>query len=85
MSLVGFDDIPFANLYNTKLTTVKQDINALCENAFGIMMERINRDAENRENKKVIVPTQLKIGETCRKLMGSYPTSIRGPRVRQNI
>lgn len=85
ISLVGFDDIPFANLYNTKLTTVKQDINSLCESAFSIMLERINSDAEvdDQEKKKVVIPTQLKIGETCRKLIGTLQKSVHGQGIEQ--
>ncbi len=84
ISLIGFDNIPFANLYNSKLTTVKQDINALCEQAFNIMMERLERDSENQEHKRVVVPTQLKIGETCRKLVGSYQDGHLSFHSRQN-
>ncbi|MCF7943544.1 MAG: LacI family transcriptional regulator [Spirochaetia bacterium] len=84
ISLIGFDNIPFANLYNSKLTTIKQDINALCEHAFGIMMEKLGRDSDTSEHKRIIVPTQLKIGETCRKLMGSYQDSHLSPNRRQD-
>ena len=70
ISLIGFDDIPFYSIYNTKLTTVKQDIQALCEKSFEIMMEKIDNDAEASDIRRVIIPTRLKIGETCRKLVG---------------
>ncbi len=71
ISLIGFDDIPFYSIYNTKLTTVKQDIPSLCDKSFEIMMAKIENEESMKDVKRVIIPTQLKIGETCRKLIGS--------------
>jgi len=70
ISLIGFDDIPFYSLYNTKLTTMRQDIQALCDNAFDVLMKKFNNDSDNEEEKRIVIPTKLKIGETCRKLIG---------------
>ncbi|MBN2051293.1 MAG: LacI family DNA-binding transcriptional regulator [Spirochaetales bacterium] len=78
MSLVGFDDIPLNSLYNTKLTTVKQDIPALCENAFSILMQRIHNKSSREDKNRLIIPTKLKIGETCRKLLSQIPSNDRG-------
>lgn len=69
ISLIGFDDIPFYSLYNTKLTTVQQDIKSLCARAFETLMKDINE--ELTEKQKIVIPTKLKVGETCRKLIGS--------------
>lgn len=71
ISIIGFDNIPFYSLFNTKLTTVQQNIPELCENAFYLLMDNIQRGAEKEEQqKKIVIPTQLKIGDTCRKLIG---------------
>ena len=70
ISLIGFDNIPYYTLYNTKLTTVEQNIPELCEQAFNIMMEKIAGNSSEKEKKRIIIPTKLKIGETCRKLIG---------------
>ena len=70
LSIVGFDNIPFNNLYNTKLTTVEQNIQALCDNAFNIMLEKLNNGVNKKDIKRIVIPTKLKIGETCRKLLG---------------
>lgn len=70
ISLIGFDDIPFYSLYNTKLTTVRQNIPALCDNAFHILIKKINNELEDEKEKRIVIPTTLKIGETCRKLIG---------------
>ncbi len=77
ISLIGFDDIPFYSLYNTKLTTVQQDIQALCESAFAILMEKINNESGVVEEKRVVIPTKLKVGETCRKLVGTINEGVR--------
>lgn len=69
ISLIGFDDIPFYSFYNTKLTTVQQDITSLCEHAFNVLMQDINETLEGKQ--RIVIPTKLKIGETCRKLVGS--------------
>ncbi len=78
ISLIGFDDIPFYSLYNTKLTTMRQDIQALCDNAFDILMKKINNEIDEEEEQKVVIPTKLKIGETCRKLIGPISDGSRG-------
>lgn len=68
ISLIGFDNIPYYTLYNTKLTTVEQNIPELCETAFRVMMRKINGDEKSERQKRIIIPTKLRIGETCRKL-----------------
>ncbi len=77
ISLIGFDNIPFYSLYNTKLTTVQQDIQALCESAFDILMKKINHEPEGEDEQRVVIPTKLKIGETCRKLLGTINEGVR--------
>lgn len=72
ISLVGFDNIPLYSLYTTKLTAVQQNIEALCESSFDIMMAKINKinkeqDGDGRD--RVVIPTKLKIGETCGKCL----------------
>ncbi len=65
ISLIGFDDIPLYNLYSTKLTAVQQNIDALCRNAVDIMVGKLENRNSPEEKKRVIIPTALKIGETC--------------------
>ncbi|MCK5251243.1 MAG: substrate-binding domain-containing protein, partial [Spirochaetaceae bacterium] len=69
ISLVGFDDIPLYSLYTTKLTAVQQNIEALCKSSFGIMMAKINKEQNDDGRERVVVPTKLKIGETCGKCL----------------
>ncbi|MCD6121818.1 MAG: LacI family DNA-binding transcriptional regulator [Spirochaetales bacterium] len=70
LSIVGFDNIPFNNFYDTKLTSVEQDIQALCNSAFDIMLKKLDNRLKENGVRRIIVPTKLKIGETCRKLIG---------------
>ncbi|MCD6342869.1 MAG: LacI family DNA-binding transcriptional regulator [Spirochaetaceae bacterium] len=74
ISLIGFDDIPLYSLYTTRLTAVQQNVDALCSSSFGIMMEKLRQDQDQDQNqlsiKRVVIPTKLKIGETCGKYNG---------------
>jgi len=65
ISLIGFDDIPLNSLYTTRLTAIQQDIDGLCENAFDIIAKKIGPHPEAIEEQRIIIPTRLKIGETC--------------------
>lgn len=67
ISLVGFDDIPLYNRLSTELTAVQQDIEALCEHSFKLMMNKIELAESDEKPKRIIIPTKLKIGETCTK------------------
>lgn len=70
ISLIGFDDIPLYSLYNTRLTAVQQNIDALCTSAFQIMLAKLDTGAGRPEERRVVIPTRLKIGETCSKYSG---------------
>ena len=74
ISLIGFDNIPLYSLYTTRLTTVQQNINELCERAFAIMMSKLDQGERQGEPMRVIIPTRLKVGETCGKYSGVLRT-----------
>ena len=76
ISLIGFDDIPLYSLYTTELTAVRQNIDALCERAFAIMMSKLDHEAQQGEPLRVIIPTKLKVGETCGKYSGVLRTGV---------
>jgi len=65
LSLVGFDAIPLFGLSSTKLTSVKQDIPRLCHMAVDLLLKQIGGET-SRE--RIIVPTQLVVGDTCKKI-----------------
>jgi DNA-binding LacI/PurR family transcriptional regulator len=66
ISLVGFDDIALYSPHTTKLTTVRQSIDEVCENAFGLMMRKLNPSQKSdTDGQRIVVPTRLTVGETC--------------------
>lgn len=65
LSLVGFDDIQFNGPFATRLTAIQQDIDALCSNAFEIMARKLDTRSAEVEERRIVIPTNLKIGETC--------------------
>jgi DNA-binding LacI/PurR family transcriptional regulator len=80
ISLVGFDDIPLYSLYTTKLTAVRQDIDELCQSAFEIMMSKLDPGGKKTEQRRVVIPTKLKIGETCSKYSGTPSSGLQRSR-----
>jgi DNA-binding LacI/PurR family transcriptional regulator len=65
LSLVGFDDILFNGLTTTELTAVQQDIDALCSGAFEMMTRKLDTRGAGTEERRIVIPTRLKIGGTC--------------------
>jgi LacI family transcriptional regulator len=60
VSIVGFDDIPFAALANPPLTTVGQPIRKLGEQAADLLLSVIDRGrAGQTEPPRVLLPNQL--------------------------
>jgi len=70
VSIISFNDIPTAKYLVPPLSTVKAHTEFMGATAVGLLLERIN---DNREiPKKVIVPTQLIIRESCIDKKGSF-------------
>lgn len=65
LSLVGFDDIQSYSLQETRLTAIQQDIDALCEKSFEIMMLKLEEGDAATSGERIVIPTRLQIGETC--------------------
>jgi DNA-binding LacI/PurR family transcriptional regulator len=65
ISLVGFDGLPLFGLRGAGLTTVRQDIPALCRHAVDLLMKQFSGQ---RLSEKIVVPTQLIVGDTCKKI-----------------
>jgi LacI family repressor for deo operon, udp, cdd, tsx, nupC, and nupG len=65
MSLIGFDNIPLYSPHPVKLTTVRQNIDELCERAFTLMMAKFDGGEDADGPRRVVVPTRLTVGETC--------------------
>jgi LacI family repressor for deo operon, udp, cdd, tsx, nupC, and nupG len=73
-SLVGFDDIPLVSLVRPRITTVRQDVPALCRTAMELLNKQIKG---NSCQDLVIVPTQFMARDTCKKTsLGAAAQSI---------
>lgn len=64
VSIVGIDDFPWAGVFAPKLTTQRQPIGALAENAMRILHARMH-GRRPATPEKVILPTELVIRESC--------------------
>ncbi|WP_320048123.1 LacI family DNA-binding transcriptional regulator [uncultured Ilyobacter sp.] len=65
-SIIGFDEIPNADLMKTPITVVKQPTYEIGQKSAELILEKINNKNEV-ENKKIVIPCQLKIRESCKK------------------
>lgn len=63
ISIIGFDDIPQADLVYPKLTTVRQPLDKMGEVAVKLLMEQIENP--DRPPQRAILPTQLIIRDSC--------------------
>ena len=62
LSVVCFNDFSWATLINPPTTTVKQDVNQICKEAFSCIQDRIKEiqtQSEKSEAKTILLPTQL--------------------------
>jgi LacI family transcriptional regulator len=63
ISIIGFDDIPQADLVYPKLTTVRQPLAQMGQVAVKLLMEQIENP--NHPPQRVTLPTQLVIRDSC--------------------
>jgi LacI family transcriptional regulator len=63
IALVGFDDVPFAARTSPPLTTVRQPIEALGQNAVEILVNQLKTG--NLEPSHRLLPTELIVRESC--------------------
>ncbi|MDI9442233.1 MAG: LacI family DNA-binding transcriptional regulator [Bacillota bacterium] len=66
LSLIGYDDVPFAKMLTPKLTTIAQPLTALGQVAAGKIARIIS--GEEREIAKIILPTELVVRESTTSL-----------------
>lgn len=67
VSLIGFDDIPWAKYSTPPLTTVQLPAEALAQSACTLLLELIQEN-DTREINHIILETELVIRESCRAL-----------------
>ncbi|MYK30902.1 MAG: LacI family transcriptional regulator [Boseongicola sp. SB0670_bin_30] len=71
VSIVGYDDTIFARLHGYQLTTIRQPVNRMVDQAVDLMQELILHP--HQKPPKKIVPASLVVGETVR---GTGPTKL---------
>ena len=64
IQVVGFDDVPAANLVTPKLTTIQQNTRKIAQTAVTSMMHAINK--QNEKGSQFLIPTKLIIRETTK-------------------
>ncbi|WML58053.1 LacI family DNA-binding transcriptional regulator [Neobacillus sp. PS2-9] len=65
VSIIGFDDVRFASIFEPALTTIAQPAFEIGEHAMELLMKLINKDEVMRE--QVILEDQLVVRESCQK------------------
>ncbi len=76
VAVTGFDDIGFAQHVRPALTTVRQPMRVLGEEAVRILLDRIHNRAAPRDS--IVLPTEVVIRRSCG--CRAVPTPRRGPR-----
>ncbi|SKA82958.1 transcriptional regulator, LacI family [Caloramator quimbayensis] len=66
ISIVGFNDIPTSQYLFPPLTTVRIFTNLLVDTAIELLIERIKNN--RKISKKIIIPTELIIRDSCKKI-----------------
>ncbi|MGE3363490.1 MAG: LacI family DNA-binding transcriptional regulator [Rhizobiaceae bacterium] len=64
ISIVGYDDVPEAGWGGYKLTTVRQDSQAMIDETVAILMKQIEHKKVRKQN--AVLPAALVIRATCR-------------------
>ena len=67
ISLIGFDDIPWAKYSDPPLTTIKLPAEALAQSACTLLVEMIQNNS-NTDTNAVILDTELVVRKSCKPL-----------------
>jgi len=71
IDLVCFGGGQFNRYLSPALTFMDQPASAIGEKAFNLLLDELH-SSERRSEQHIVVPSQLVIGETCRKLQYNY-------------
>jgi len=66
ISVVGFDDVEFSAHTDPPLTTIRVDRKSMAEEAVKRLMKKM--EGENPEPKRIIIPVELIVRESCREV-----------------
>lgn len=65
VALVGFDDFEMADLYRPAITVIRQPVYQLGETSANILFERILDSDERRTSRRVVLPLELIVRNSC--------------------
>lgn len=65
VAIVGYDDIQLAGLMKPRLTTVRQPIAQISKELIDILLQAIENPEQRMMPKKILVPNELVIRESC--------------------
>lgn len=71
ISTVGFDDIWMGSLAGPPLTAVRQQIERMAEEAFGLLLDRVVGE-EIGEGRKVVLDVELVERQSCKPLRAGH-------------
>jgi LacI family transcriptional regulator len=67
ISIVGFDDIPWARFSDPPLTTIRLPAESLAQSACTLLLDLI-KDKKRNENQQIILDTELIVRKSCKPL-----------------
>ena len=65
VSIMGFDDIWVSSLCTPALTTIRQHIEKMGQEAFVLLLERMTGD-ESMERRRIVLDVELAVRDSCR-------------------
>ncbi len=68
ISVIGFDDIALTSVVSPALSSVAQPIQRISELAFDLLIHRIQKKDTEFEDKRIVLPTQLVIRDSCKNI-----------------
>ncbi|HOB16759.1 MAG TPA: substrate-binding domain-containing protein [Defluviitoga sp.] len=68
VSVVGFDDSPFARYLHPSLTTICQPMYEMGLNAAKLMVEKLEGKKESRVKRRIILPTEIVVRDSVKKI-----------------
>lgn len=68
ISLIGFDDIPWAKYSDPPLTTIKLPAEALAQSACTLLVELIQDNGNTDRQNQIILDTELVVRKSCKPL-----------------
>ena len=66
ISIIGFDDIPWADIVTPKLTTMRQNVPAIAKESVNLIMDKIGNP--NLPTRQVLLDVAIKERESVRSL-----------------